>query len=228
MNSTILHRCGLLRKQTLIVLALGCCFGQANAQDSVVWDTFSSDPNTEWGGVGVYMSSIFDDPFAQGASFLLDTGFVSGPDEGAIFFNSGIGAEQGASISYSDFQGGFDFFTTAFEIDFLMVDQEFDVQLTLSDSGGADGLGGVAIGDVVIPAGESHTASILFADLIISPGFSLSDVDQVSFQFNTPETPTASLDFVATEIRLLSVPEPSAFTLFSIGGFLMIRRRREF
>lgn len=211
--------------RTLIVFVVGFGSGQASAQNPILWDTFGSDPDIQWGGPGEYMSTIFSDPFMQGASFTLDTGFVSGDDEGAVIFNSGAGAVQSATISYSNIIGWFDYFTMALEIDFLMVDQAFDIQLTLSDSGGHDGIGGVAIGGVTVPAGEGFTASIYMADLSVSPGFDMFDVVHVSFQFNLPDSPTPSLDFVATEIRVI-VPEPGASLLLGLGSLAMVRRCR--
>ncbi len=211
----------------LLSLTLAGGIANAGIASSLIWDDFDMDPNGLLGGAGDYSSTMFNDPFAQGGSFMLNTGFVSGADTGAVFFNSGIAAEQGASIIYDNLgdQGGssMDFAliqAVAFEIDFLLSDQAFDLEIIMG------GGGGVAVGSVTIPAGMEYTASFTIADLIISPNFDITDVNDVTFNFNLRDSATASLDFVTTEIRLVTVPSPGSMALFGLGGIMITRRRR--
>lgn len=211
----------------LFSVAAAGSLASAGISSSLVWDDFDMDPNGLLGGVGIHSSMMYNDPFAQGGSFSLDTLFASGDDIGGVFFNSGIGAEQGASILYNDLgdqqvNSSMDFAAIGaqgFEIDFLLSDQAFDVEVILG------GGGGVAFGTVTVPAGMSYTASFNLGDLVISPNFDITDVNDVTFNFNLEGSATASLDFVATEVRLM-VPSPGALSLFGLGGVIMSRRQR--
>lgn len=212
------------------VLSAVAGLAQAGAFTTLILDDFDADPNDDAGGPGVYSSTMFSDPFNQGGVFNLDTGFDSGSDIGAVFFNSGIGAEQGASISYSNNGSGLDFDgiglgIEGFEIDFLLADQDFvaNIVLTTFDAGG------VAVGDarwaVLVSAGAS-TAHWSFADFIIVNGdFDASNIDDITINFNLRDNPTASLDFVATEFRAV-VPTPSSLAMLGLGGLALSRRRR--
>lgn len=212
------------------VIAAIAGLAQAGASGTLILDDFDTDPNADAAGPGIYSSTMFSDPFNQGGVFNLDTGFDSGSDIGAVFFNSGIGAEQGASISYSNNGSGLDFDgiglgIEGFEIDFLLADQDFvaNIVLTTFDAGG------VAVGDarwaVLVSAGAS-TAHWSFADFIIVNGdFDASNIDDITINFNLRDNPTASLDFVATEFRAV-VPTPSSLAMLGLGGLALSRRRR--
>ena len=214
------------------VLAAVTGLAQAGASTTLILDDFDADPNDDAGGPGVYSSTMFSDPFSQGGVFNLDTSFDSGSDIGAVFFNSGIGAEQGASISYSNNGAGLDLDgiglgIEGFDIDFLLSDQDFvaNIVLTTFDAGGA------AVGDaswaVLVSAGAS-TAHWSFTDFqIINGDFDASNIDDITINFNLADNPTASLDFVATEFRAtVAVPAPGSLAMLGLGGLVATRRRR--
>ena len=203
----------------------------SSALAGIVLDDFDADTNTGLAGAGTYSSVIFSNPFNQGSSFSLDTLLDSGSDIGAVIFNSGIGVEQGASISYDNGGDGLnmDFASMGvlgFEMDFLDVDQGFTMGISLGNNGdGPSGLGGVASLAVFVPAGMNQTASWTLNDFIISPGFDIQDVDSIIVDFNLEQNPTASLDFIASEFRLI-VPTPGTSAILAFGGLAMTRRRR--
>ena len=215
------------------VLALVGITGAAHAgiASTLILDDFDSDPNDDAGGPGVYSTTIYNNPFNQGADFTLDTALSSGSDVGAVIFNSGIGVEQGASIVYDNGGAGLNLDAaalglTGFELDFLDVDQGFTVNIDLANNGdGPSGMAGVATLSVYVPAGMNQTAYWSLGDFIISPGFDIQDVDTVTLSFNTEDNPTASLDFIATEFRAV-VPTPGSLALFGMGGLIAARRRR--
>jgi len=211
----------------LIALAMGTSVANAGLATSLLWDDFDVLPNGHLGGAASFSSVIFNDPFAQGGSFTLDTMFNSGSDAGAVFFNSGIGTEQGASISYNQLgdqapNSSMDFSALgaeSFEIDFLLSDQVFDMEVVMTSASGT------AHGVISVPVSMEYTASFILGDLMVSPSFDFSNVSDVTFSFNLRDSAVASLDFVATEIRLV-VPNSGSMALFSIGGVMMTRRRR--
>jgi len=215
-----------------LILGIAACVSHAGIASTVVLDDFESDPNTGLAGAGVFSSEIFNNPFNQGSSFTLDTLFDSGSDVGAVIFNSGIGVEQGASISYDNDGSGLsmDFASMGvlgFEMDFLDVDQGFMMEVGLGNNGdGPSGFGGVAMLAVFVPAGMNQTANWTLNDFIISPGFDIQDVDSITVSFNLRDNPTASLDFIASEFRLV-VPTPGSLALLGIGGLTASRRRRD-
>jgi hypothetical protein len=155
----------------------------------------------------------------------------TGSDIGAVVFNSGIGVEYGASISYSNSGAGLDFDGAAagvqsFELDFAMVDQDFVANIVLTTY---DNMGN-AVGDarwaVAISAGSNVTATWSFSDFIIINGdFDASNIDDITINFNLEDDATASLDFIATEFRAV-VPSPGPLALLGLGGMLIARRGR--
>lgn len=214
------------------VFALAAVCGLAQGGIStLILDDFDSDPNDDLGGPGTYDSVIFNNPFDQSSSFTLDTAFNIGGDAGAIFFNSGIGVEQGASIVYDNGGSGLNLDAgglglVGFEMDFLNVDLGFMMSIELGNNGdGPSGMAGVASLEVFVPSGMNQTASWSLNDFIISPGFDVNDVDTVTLNFNLESDPTASLDFAATEFRAV-VPAPGAMALLGLGGLVVSRRRR--
>lgn len=219
---------------TMLALSAVLCaagMAQGGVASSIVLDDFDSDPNTGAGGPGVYSTTIFDNPFNQGASFTLDTALSSGSDTGAVIFNSGIGVKQGASILYDNSGAGLNLDLGAlgamgFEMDFLSVDQGFVARIELGNNGdGPSGMAGVASLDVFVPAGVDQTAFWSLGDFIVSPNFDIADVDSISVSFNIEDNATASLDFIASEFRMV-VPTPGAIALLGMGGLVAGRRRR--
>jgi len=214
-------------------IALLAITGIANAgiAPTIVLDDFDSDPNDDAGGIGVYSSIVFNNPFGQDSSFTLDTALDSGSDVGVVVFNSGIGVEQNASILYNNEGAGLNLDAgslgaTGFELDFLMVDQDFTFRIELGNNGdGPSGMGGVAFIDISVSAGGGQTVSASLGDFIISPGFDINDVDSVNLEFNLEDGAVASLDFIASEFRLV-VPSPGSVALMGLGGMLITRRQR--
>ena len=197
------------------------CATQASA--GLILDTYDADPDSLSFGPRVLSASLNSDPFNQGGSFGIDTLFVSGADTGAVFFNSGIGAEQEASITYNDNNNGLNYNASSiqsFELDFLLVDLSFTANITMSTFGG-----GEASWDVVVPAGANYTATWSIADFVASGAFDIADVDEIAVNFNVTDRLTASLDFVATEFRAV-VPTPGSLMLMGMGGFIAARRSR--
>ena len=211
---------------SLIGLMLAAGMAQAGTSSSIVWDDFDSDPNTELGGIAAHSQAIFSDPFSQGGTFALNTGIASTGDIGAIVFSSGIGTDMSASSSY----GGagttpiWDFTALnadAFEIDFLLVDLDFDLELTLSNADGEN-----ATGTMTVLAGLDQTVSFSLAGLSASSGYDASQISSVNFEFYPRLGITTSLDFIATEIRLSTIPAPSSLAMLGLGGLAATRRRR--
>ena len=223
MNQRIKKFCPL----SILAISLAANFAHAGVTPSVVWDDFDTDPNARLGSLAFLSSTIVNDPFAQGGSLTLDTMFDSGADTGAVFFNSGIGVEQEATLTYAHLGseqsvGSMDFVAlgaVSFDMDFLMADQAFDVELNMSSGSGEASM------VILVPAGMDSTVSFTLGDLMVSPSFDLSDVNEVTFSFNLASSAVASLDFATTEIRLV-VPNSGSMALFSIGGIIMTRRRR--
>ena len=213
----------------IVAIAISAGMAQAGIA-SIVLDDFDSDPNTNAGGVGDYSSIVFNNPFNQGSSFTLETVVDTGSDIGAVVFNSGIGVEYGASISYSNSGAGLDFDGAAsgvqsFELDFAMVDQGFEASIVLTtfdDMGNAVGDARLAVS---IAAGTSITASWNLASFTTSGAFDASNIDDVTLSFNPEDNVTASLDFIATEFRAM-VPSPGPLALLGLGGMLIARRGR--
>lgn len=205
---------------------------QGGIASSLILDDFDSDPNDDAGGARVISSVVFNNPFNQGSDFTLDTALSSGSDVGVVIFNSGIGVEQGASISYDNEGAGLNLNPdamglTGFELDFLSVDQGFTMSIELGNNGdGPSGLAGVATLEVFVPAGVDQTAFFSWGDFIYSPNFDPADVDQITLNFNPEDGATASLDFIASEFRGVIVPTPGAVAIMGIGGLLIVSRRR--
>jgi len=197
----------------------------------VVFDTFDADPGSAGLGDRDFGSSITNDPFNQGGSFSLETAFASGADTGAMFFNSGIGADQRAWVSYNNGGEGLDLDAgsmglTHFELDFLLADQGAPVNIVLSNYDEFGASISEAILTVIVPAGANTTASWALADFAVRFGsFDASDIDDISINFNAGQGTTASLDFVATDFRGV-VPTPGTLALVGLGSICSIRRRR--
>ncbi len=218
-----------VNKLSVMSACVGMC--AAGSLAGVVFDTFDADPGSAGLGDREYGSSITSDPFGQGGNFTLDTAFASGADTGAMFFNSGIGAEQSAWISYSNAGSGLDLDAgsmglTHFELDFLLADQDSFVTIVLSTYDEFGASIGETMLDVLVPAGAGTTASWAMADFTESFGsFDASNIDEISISFNGGQSPTASLDFVATEFRGV-VPTPGTLALLGLGSICSIRRKR--
>lgn len=212
-------------KNILLLTMLGALTGTAAAGGglTIVLDDFDSTPNDEAGGPRVISSTETANPFGQPSDFFVETGFSAGGATGAAIFNSGIGVEQEGQINWDNDGAGLNLDAAAlgivgFELDFLLVDQDFDLQIVLGTNDG-----GTATIDAMIAAGGSRTESISLGDFDFGAGFDAADVDSVTITFNSGSV--ASLDFVVTEFRAV-VPAPGAMALLGLGGLVAVRRRR--
>ncbi len=219
-------------KHTYLALALGAGLAHAGIASTLILDDFDSDPNNDAGGPGDYSSVVFNNPFNQGSSFMLETGLDTGSDVGAVVLNSGIGVELGGSVTYSNNGAGLNFDGVAsavdsFELEFAMVDQQFQANIVLTTY---DNMGN-AIGDarwaVLVSAGVDVVATWSFADfIIINDDFDATNIDEITMNLNLEEGAVASLDFIATEFRAV-VPPPGSAALLGLGGLMIARRGRE-
>lgn len=214
-------------KNLLLLTMLGALTGTAAAGGglTIVLDDFDSDPNDEAGGPRQVSAATVANPFGQPSDFFVDTAFNAGGTVGAAIFNSGIGVEQEGRIDWNNNGAGLNLDAAAlgivgFELDFLLVDQDFNLQIFL---GTIDG--GTATINAAIAAGGARTEFISLGDFNINAGFDASDVDSVRFVFNNRAESVASLDFVVTEFRAV-VPAPGAMALLGLGGLVAVRRRR--
>lgn len=198
----------------------------------IVLDDFDSDPNGEAGGPREISSVVNFDPYGQPSTFDLMTGFTFGDINGAVVFNSGIGVGQVGTINWDNNDAGLDLDAaalgvTGFELDFLQIDQAFEIQIVLRTFGfNPDGQ--ASLTTVIGPATAFTTYSFDAGDFISNPGsgFSFANVDAVSIIFNGGQTTTASLDFILTEFRATVIPSPASFGLLGLGGLVATRRRR--
>tara|TARA_E500000318_G_scaffold86482_4_gene82974 strand:+ start:9299 stop:9964 length:666 start_codon:yes stop_codon:yes gene_type:complete len=220
-------------ESTKAVLALACCAGFAHAgiASSVILDDFDSDPNDDLGGVGTYSAIILNNPFNQGSDFSLDTLLSTGADTGSLIFNSGIGVEQQGTIIYNDEGAGLDLDAAGlgvqgFEMDFVMIDQDFYAQIDLFTYDDMGNTIGSASRVMQIGAGMDVTADWSLEDFSVADAFDASDIDELRLTFNVRNNPTASLDFIATEFRAV-VPPPGSAALLGLGGLLVARRGRD-
>lgn len=191
---------------------------------TLILDDFDADPNDDAGGPRVLSTVEFDNPFGQIGNFDIDTDLMIDGDVGAVIFNSGIGLEQEGNITWDNAGAGLSLDALAiglvgFELDFALIDLDFDYDITLTDGAG-DTLS--AAGSWA--AGGSRTESISLGDFTESALFDASDVDSVSITFNIDGS-TDSLDFILTEFRAV-VPTPGSAAMLAMGGLLCVRRRR--
>lgn len=215
-------------RTTTLLAAIAAASGTALAGEpglSIVLDDFASDPNTLAGGPREVTSTVFANPFNQGAEFFVDTGFDAMGVTGAAIFNSGIGVEQQGRIVWDDNGAGLNFDAAGlgvvgFELDLLMVDQDFEIEMTLETIEG-----GSAVYARTVSAGDARTEFFSLGDFDLGAGFNAGDVDGIVILFNTRDGATPSLDFIATEFRAV-VPAPGAVALLGLGGVLGARRRR--
>jgi MYXO-CTERM domain-containing protein len=191
---------------------------------TIVLDDFDSDPNDEAGGPRAVSSIILSNPFNQPATFEVNTAFSFDGINGAAVFNSGIGVEQEGTILWDNNGAGLGLDAASlglvgFELDFLMIDQDFTYIVEVSSASGALSTFGS------FTAGGARTESLSLGDFDVFGAFDASAVDSVRITFNVSDDPTASLDFILTEFRAV-VPTPGSLALLGLGGLLAARRRR--
>lgn len=196
----------------------------AGINPTIVLDDFASEPNTQAGGPRSVSSNVFDNPFGQPADFLVDTGFSFDGINGAAIFNSGIGVRQEGRILWDNNGAGLGLNAAAlgllgFELDFLMIDQDFTYIIEVSSANGALSRFGS------FSAGGSRTESLALGDFDVFGDFDATAVDSVLIIFNVSDEATASLDFIVTEFRAV-VPTPGSIAMLGLGGLLAARRRR--
>ncbi len=191
---------------------------------TIVLDDFDSDPNDEAGGPRSVSTLIVSNPFNQPATFQVDTAFSFDGIGGAAIFNSGIGVEQEGTILWDNDGAGLGLDVASlgiigFELDFLMIDQDFTYIMEISSADGA--LSRFAS----FAAGGARTESIGLGDFDVFGSFDATAVQSVRITFNVSDAPTASLDFILTEFRAV-VPTPGSLVLLGLGGLAAVRRRR--
>lgn len=212
-------------RDQILLLVTATLTGTAVAGGStLILDDFDADPNNDAGGPRTVSSIIVDNPFGQPSNFNIDPGFNFGGDAGSLVFNSGIGVRQQGSVVWNNDGAGLNLDAAAlgligFEIDFLLIDQAFDMQVVL----GTDN-GGTASYVVTVNPGDTGTFAFGLGDFNIGGGFDPADVDSIEILFNV-KGGTASLDFIATEFRAV-VPTPGALAILGIGGIVAFGRRR--
>jgi hypothetical protein len=214
-------------RNTLIGITLAAASGTALAGGglAIVLDDFDSDPNDEAGGPRSVSSFIAADPYGQPASFAVDTGFSFNGSNGAAVFNSGVGVVQEGVIRWDNNGAGLNFDAAGagvlgFELDFLLVDLDFGLEIVLETSGG-----GTASLFEIVSAGADRTEAYLLSDFNIGAGFDASDLDSITITFNDRDAATSSLDFVLTEFRA-AVPSPGFVGVLAGAALLGVRRRR--
>jgi hypothetical protein len=195
---------------------------------TLILDDFDADPNDDAGGPRELSLSTYADPFGQGGSFEVDTGYNFGGDAGAVIFNSGAGAELVGEIVWNNGGAGLNLDTTAlglqgFELDFQFVDQDFGVSIRLNTFEGSGTV--YANYEFVVSAGtDLQTVSVSLADFFVGGGFDPANVDQITLTLNPIRTGTPALNFIMTEFRA-TVPAPATATL-ALGCLALGRRRR--
>jgi hypothetical protein len=209
---------------TLTIIAGLTGSAVAGGNPTIVLDDFASEPNTQAGGPRTVSSQIFDNPFGQSGDFNVDTGFSFDGINGAVIFNSGIGVRQEGRILWDNNGAGLGLNAAAlgllgFQLDFLMIDQDFTYIIEVSSAGGAlSRFGSFA-------AGGARTESLSLGDFDLFGDFDATAVDSVVIIFNVSDETTASLDFILTEFRAV-VPTPGSMAMLGLGGLLIARRRR--
>ncbi len=211
-------------RHALTISALAGLIGPAFA-GVIVLDDFASDPNTGLAGPRSVSSVMIANPFNQPATFEVDTAFSYNGNVGAAIFNSGIGASQQGRITWNNDGVGLDLDLVAmhgigFQLDFLMVDLDFRVDMVLRTNDG-----GSAEHTQIISAGGAQTYTFDLADFTTNAGFDPADVDGIELWFNPRTDNIASLDFILTEVRML-VPSPGSAGLLAAAGLFALRRRR--
>ncbi len=218
------------RNATRLGFVLSATLLTGTASAGIVIDDFDSDPNDDFFGDRTFDSYIVNNPFAQSGDSYIDTAFSTGDDDGALFFNAGVGVQQVANLEYDLDNGPVDLLTggnSTIEFDFLEVDQDFLIRIVMHDS-----FGGKAVTDALaVTAGSNQIVSVNIEDEFDFFSLDLSSIDQVEFVFNTQYQSdtgefvnTASLDFALSEIRV--VPTPGALALLSLGALVGTRRQR--
>lgn len=216
-----------MRDQNRLIAALGLAAFAGSAiagNPTLILDDFDTDPNDDAGGPRVLTTVDFDNPFGQIGNFDVDTDLMIDSDEGAAIFNSGIGLEQQGNITWDNGGAGLSLDAIAigligFELDFALIDLDFDYDITLTD-----GAGDTISATGTWAAGGARTESIALGDFTESALFDASNVDAVSITFNVDGS-TDSLDFILTEFRAV-VPTPGSTAMLAMGGLLCARRRR--
>ncbi|MFG0305136.1 MAG: VPLPA-CTERM sorting domain-containing protein [Phycisphaerales bacterium JB040] len=195
---------------------------------TIVLDDFDSNPNDEAGGPRELSSTINFNPYNQSSSFEVLTGFTLDDIAGAVVFNSGIGVEHTGIINWDNNGAGLNLDAAAlglvgFELDFLQIDQMFEIGILLETFGAANA--SASLTSKIGPALSPKTFSFSAGDFSFQENFDLSDVDSVTITFNSESMNTPSLDFILTEFRAV-VPSPASAALLGLGGLVATRRRR--
>lgn len=202
----------------------------AGSNPTLILDDFDADPNDDAGGPRqILITSDAPGPFGGDARFDLVTGSVFEGDTGAMVYASDPGITGRGTIIWDNDGAGLGLDAAAlgvigFELDFVAVDQEFPLRISLRDSSGGFATTEIRIDPSLISDGI-QTTTIAVADLNSSSGIDLTSLDAIELDFNFRSNRAEGLDFVFTQFRAV-VPTPGSVALLAVAGVTCGRRRR--
>ncbi|MEM9372341.1 MAG: hypothetical protein AAGA55_01740 [Planctomycetota bacterium] len=203
---------------------------QAGGNPTLILDDFDANPNDDAGGPRqIMVTSDAPGPFGGDARFELVTDSMFEGDTGSVVYASDPGITGRGTITWNNDGAGLGLDAVAlgvvgFEIDFVAVDQEFPMRLTLRSSNGGGANTEIRIDPSLISDGI-QTVSLSLDNLNAFLDFDPTDLDAIELDFNFRSDTTEGLDFVLTQFRAV-VPSPGSAALFGIAGVACLRRRR--
>ncbi len=214
-----------------IIIAAFATTAIAGSNPTLILDDFDADPNDDAGGPREFSASTNapPGPFGDGVRFDLVTGSSFQDDTGAMVFASDPGVTARGSIVWNNNGAGLGLDAIAlgiagFEIDFVAVDQEFPMRLTLRSANGGGANTEIRIAPSLLDDGI-QTASIALDDLNAFLDFDPTDLESIELDFNFRSDRAEGLDFVLTQFRAV-VPTPGSAAILGLGGIVCMRRRR--
>ncbi len=205
----------------------------AGGNPTLILDDFDADPNDDAGGPREVSTILLNGGiFGGSSSFEIQTGTIvpdgiTGSDVGAAVFESGTDVELIGEIRWDNNDNGLSLDAAAlgligFELDFWVVDQAFDIRISIEDGNGV--VSGITRTIDALDSGIIRTDFISLADFDLT-GFDASDVDAVQIVFNPRAGIRDGVDFALTEFRAV-VPSPGSAALLGLAGLACVRRRR--
>lgn len=201
----------------------------AGGNPTLILDDFDNEPNDDAGGPRELFTTVLDDgDFGGLQRFDVVTDSMFDGDEGSLVFETGTGVEMQSTIRWDNADAGLGLDAAAlgllgFELDFAVIDQDFDLELTLEDGNGLT----TSIIRTVLAHNSSDPIRIESFGIgeFDLTGFDATNVASVEFTFNRRSGVVDGLDFAALEFRAV-VPTPGSIALLGLGGLLAARRRR--